>query len=199
MTFVVFVAALLCAATAWSFGVYALPVFGTIYVAAFMATLSTAVVFAIRSGRWRNRAAAAVAVVSFATGHFVWGMADPVGGRVFHALFTAGWFILAGKHRWELVCGGLYLTVCLAAIGTLFGLVPSHLQRAPVFLAFSLPDIVALAGHGANIAIGAGSGDGGSRILSFLTSRFRGSGAGGRILPRGRARLEMDKSGPPEG
>ena len=173
MTALVFLAALIAAYLHWSLAEVGWLLWGdvTIYVAAFTATLAAACVAAVVSGDRRCLVGALVLIVNYVGSHYAWTTSDPILAGACNDLVTAGVFILLGVSRWELVAGGIFLTSVAAAGLTALGWVPSHLERDPVFIAWSYPDIVALLGHGANIVLGLGAGDAGRRIASALRPR----------------------------
>lgn len=133
----------------------------TIYVAAFLATLSTAVFYALRSMLPRLMVAALVLIGNFAGSHYAWQTDDPIMFSAMLDVVTAAYFVLVGITRWELAIGGLYLLSVGAAVLAQFGVMHDHTTRPGVFIALSYPDVAALIGHAANITLGVGSGDSG--------------------------------------
>ena len=51
-----------------------------------------------------------------------------------------------------------------------FGYIPTAAERAPVFIAWSHPDIMAVLGHGCSIVLGIGAGDSGGGLRDHLVS-----------------------------
>ena len=177
MTAVVFVLALTLAYLHWNLAEVGWLIAGTnitIYVAAFVATLAAAVTAALVSRYPRCLMAAAVLVLNFAGSHFAWQTDNPLIWGGVNDLVSAAWFVLAGDSRWEFGIGGLLLLSVLASVLATVGLIPDHLTRDNSwFIAWSYPDIVALLGHGANILLGLGAGDGGRMVRVPLESRPR--------------------------
>lgn len=170
MTAIVFVLALIGAYVNFvTRGWYVMPGV-TIYTAAFMATLSVAVLWAVLAKDKRTWTAAFILVANYTTGFIGWHAADPVLSQALFDACTAALFLALATTRWELVLAAIYLvSVCVGAL-TFFGLIPASGDRPPVFLAISHPDLVSICGHAAAITLGVGSGDLGKRVRGWLSS-----------------------------
>lgn len=145
----------------------------TVYVWAFIAGLATAVIFALISRNRRSIIGALILVANFTGSHIAWGTSDPTTISAVLDLATAGYFVLLGQTRWELVVGFLFLgSVGLAAL-TFLDVLPDHTERASGFIALSYPDLTAIVGHIANAILGFGAGDSGFRIRSVFRVRPR--------------------------
>lgn len=149
----------------------------TIYVAAFVATLATASLWALLSRSGRCIAATAVLVLNFGITHWGWVQGDPVIIQAASDLATAAYFIIAGSTRWEWAIGGVMLLSVGSAALTQLGVIPGPGERPPIFLAWSYADITSIAGHAASIILGIGAGDWGRRVRTRAIRRpgFLGS------------------------
>jgi hypothetical protein len=145
----------------------------TVYVFAFAAGLASAVLFALRSGNRRLVLGAGVLVLNFIGSHIAWRSGDPILFTAILDFGTAAWFVLVGLQRWEIAIGGLYLTSVMVAFLTAVDVIPSHLERAQLYLAFSFPDLTAAIGHIANATVGFASGDTGFRLRERLGAPSR--------------------------
>lgn len=150
----------------------------TVYVLAFVAGLAMASMAALVAWTRPLIIAAVVLIAHFAAAHYAWQAPDPKGNGAVQFiliaaidLVAAAYFILAGRERWEWAIGAVFLCGVGIAALTALGAIPSHLERPPVFLAFSFPDLSSLVGHVASILLGAGSGDWGK--LLRITDRLR--------------------------
>ena len=164
MTALVFVIALVAAYIHWATRGWYVWDGTTIYVAAFVATLTTAAVFAILSRERRALIALGVLIVNFAGSHWGWASSDPLLNQAILDTATAAWFVFLGSTRWEFGIGAVYLLSVLSAVLTQFGWIPSGDERPPIFLAWSFPDITSICGHMASILLGLGAGDWGKRV-----------------------------------
>lgn len=143
----------------------------TVYVLAFILGLTTAAYFAIRSKQARNIIGAAVLGLNLLGSHLSWVALDPLANQMVLDTLTAMWFVFTGVERWQFGIAGVYALSVLFGLLTLVGVVPGYLERPPVFLAFSYPDLAALCGHVASITLGLASGDWGRRVRAVASSR----------------------------
>lgn len=194
MTALVFLIALALAWLHWTYADVGWLLWGdvTIYVAASTATLAAACVAAIISQNTRCIYGALVLVVNFTLSHYAWQTADPVLIGAANDLLAAAWFIVFGATRWELTVGGMFLLSVAAGVLTHLGLIPSPEDRAPLFIAWSYPDIVALLAHAANVTLGLGAGDAGRLVRVPLRVRSVAHPLGWRLVARVYPREEVD-------
>lgn len=144
----------------------------SLFVAIFIAGLSTASIAAVST---RSRApiiAAVVLIANFAGAHWAWTKGDPVITGAILDLLTASCFVLLGRARWEFLIGALYLlSVLAAALTGWLDVIPDHTERAGGLIAWSYPDIAAILGLACSVLVGAGNGDWGK--LLRITDRLR--------------------------
>ena len=143
----------------------------TVYVLAFGLGLLTASAFALLSRKPRNIIGAGVLILNFLGSHFSWANPDPIVNQMVLDTITAMWFVFTGVERWQFGIAGIYALSVLVGLLTLMGVVPGYLERPPVFLAFSYPDLASLCGHVASITLGLASGDWGKRVRTVASSR----------------------------
>jgi len=135
----------------------------TVYVLAFVAGLAMASMAALVAWTRPPIIAAVVLIAHFAAAHYAWQASNPIILIAIADVLAAAYFILAGRERWEWAIGAVFLCGVGIAALTALGGIPSHLERPPVFLAFSFPDLSSLVGHIASILLGLGAGDWGKR------------------------------------
>lgn len=171
VTAVIFVLGLVAAYAHWRLAPVGWLLFGnlTIYVALFVATLSSASVASLFSKNFRCISGALVLIINFVGSHYAWTTSDPLLIDGINNTVSAAWFILTGRTRWELGVGGLLLAAAATAVLSHVGIIPDHLNRDNTrFIAWSYPDIVAVLGHFCNILLGVGAGDAGRRVRVAL-------------------------------
>lgn len=154
----------------------------TVYVACFIAGLATASIFAVISGNRRSILGAIVLVANFGLSHYAWTTGDPVIVGAVIDLATACWFILAGQSRWELTIGAMLLLSVIVGALTALGMIPDSEQRGSDFIALAHPDLTSILGHAANIVLGFGAGDAGSRVRTAIRVRPRFALARERLM-----------------
>lgn len=139
----------------------------------FFAGLFSASMAALVSRERQPLIAAAILIANFVLSRFVWTDSDPILTAAVLDLGTATLFLLMGRERWEFLIGLLYVASVLAAGLTFLNVVPDHLERAPGLIAFSFPDIATVLSLGANVILGAASGDWGKRVRSVASVPLR--------------------------
>ena len=169
MTALVFVAVLIATWFSFSAGNYAYAGY-SIYVLAFFATLSVACALAISTRDRRLIGAAIVLAGNFFLSHYSWGTEDPILSAIYLDLATAAYFILLGTRRFELTIGAVMLLSVAAGVATYLGYIPPASERAPQFIAWSHPDILAVLGHGCSILLGISAGDSGGGLRDHMVS-----------------------------
>lgn len=143
----------------------------TIYVAAFVATLSTASMFALISRDRHCVLGALVLVANFAGSHWAWHTDNVLVNCALLDLATAAWFAIYGVSRWEFTAASIFLVSVATSGLTQLGVIPDSTMRPDVYIAWSHPDITAILGHMASITLGLGAGDAGYRIGLALRRR----------------------------
>jgi hypothetical protein len=140
----------------------------TIYAAAFGLGLFTAAAFAMASKDRRCIWGALVLVGHWAASY---GLYKTDAGLFPGALLdtvVAAYFIVAGRERWEIAIGVLFLVSAIVGIAAQIGLVPTD-RLGGGFVAFSLQDLSSALGNIASAVLGFASGDSGKRVRLTLT------------------------------
>jgi hypothetical protein len=162
---------------------YIIPPDLTVYAATFMAGLFTAAALAFLS-RDRRCVWGAIALVAHWAASYALYKTDAglFPGAALDAA-VAAYFIVAGRERWEIAIGLLFLASASLGFLAYWGIVPT--ERAGGFVAFSIMDLTSLLGNVASAVLGFASGDSGKRVRSVLRSpsamRRRAAAAGYRI------------------
>ena len=143
----------------------------TIYVMAYVATLTTACVASLVSRDLRCILGAVVLVGYFFAHHAAWASPDPVLWLSIASLAVAAYFLIFGYSRWEFIVGLLFAVSPQLGGLTYFGLIPNSAARPDVYIAWSYPDIISILGHMASITLGLGAGDAGLRVRDHFRSR----------------------------
>jgi hypothetical protein len=139
----------------------------TIYTAAFLAGLLAAAAFAVASKDRRCIWGAVVLVGHWAASYGLYKTdAGLFPGSLLDTV-AAGYFIVAGRERWEIAIGVLFLAS--ASLGFLAHLEVIPTTRAGGFVAFSIMDLQAIIGNVASAVLGFASGDSGKRVRLTLT------------------------------
>jgi hypothetical protein len=149
----------------------------TIYTASYLATTASAAIFCmISKDRSINRAGLCIIGYAFVA-PFVYKSPNALAWCAAIDLCMATYFIGFGAKRWEIYAGFFFAFSVIATLFSVgpFGFIPDHTERARMFIAFSQPDITAILGHAANIVIGFGAGDFGSKVRSYLTADLMAS------------------------
>jgi hypothetical protein len=139
----------------------------TIYAAAFALGLFTAAAFAVASRDRRCIWGALVLVGHWAASY---GLYKTNAGLFPGALLdtvAAGYFIVAGRERWEIAIGVLFLASASLGFLAHVGVIPT--TRAGGFVAFSIMDLTSALGNIASAVLGFASGDSGKRVRLTLT------------------------------
>jgi hypothetical protein len=140
----------------------------TIYTAAFLAGLLAAAAFAVASRDRRCIWGALVLVGHWAASY---GLYKTDAGLFPGALLdtiAAAYFIVAGRERWEIAIGVLFLVSAIVGIAAQIGLVPTD-RLGGGFVAFSVMDLTSALGNIASAVLGFASGDSGKRVRLTLT------------------------------
>lgn len=155
----------------------------TVYILAFALGLITASTFALISRKLRNIIGAGFLILNFFGSHLSWVSSDPIANQMVLDTIPAIWFVFTGVERWQFGIAAIYAVSVLVGLLTIIGVVPGYLERPPVFLAWSYPDLASLCGHLASITLGLASGDWGRRVRA-ASSRpaFAGPSLVGRVL-----------------
>ena len=143
----------------------------TIYTATYFSTTGTAALYCALTKKRSNIAAGCCIIAYSICAPQVYMLEYAIIWSALLDIFMAAYFILLGQRRWEIYAGLCFLFAVAISVLTAAGLVPSHLDRPYEFIAFSQPDITALAGHAANIIIGLGAADGGRKVRDYLATR----------------------------
>jgi hypothetical protein len=139
----------------------------TVYVAAFALGLFTASAFAI-SSRDRRCICGAIALVAHWAASYALYKTDAglFPGAALDAA-VAAYFIVAGRERWEIAIGLLFLASAFLGFLAYWGIVPTERQGG--FVAFAIQDLSSLLGNVASAVLGFASGDSGKRVRVGLT------------------------------
>jgi hypothetical protein len=140
----------------------------TIYVAAFALGLFTAAAFAVASKDRRCIWGALVLVGHWAASYGLY-MTDAglFPGALLDTI-AAGYFIVAGRERWEIAIGVLFLASASVGFLAYAGVVPTD-RLGGGFVAFSVMDLTSALGNIASAVLGFASGDSGKRVRLTLT------------------------------
>jgi hypothetical protein len=139
----------------------------TVYVAAFALGLLAASTFAISSRDRRCICGAVALVVHWAASYALYKTdAGLFPGAALDAA-VAAYFIVAGRERWEIAIGLLFIGSASLGFLAYWGIVPT--ERAGGFVAFSIQDLSSLLGNVASAVLGFASGDSGKRVRLTLT------------------------------
>jgi hypothetical protein len=149
----------------------------TIYTVAYWATTLSAVFFALKT-KERSNIRAACCIFAYAWFAPLVYKSDYTIVRE-HAILWAAvldvamayYFIFHGGKRWEITVGLCFLVAVAVSMFTAGGLIPDHMNRPYMFIAFAQPDLTALCGHAANVVVGFGSADTGRRIYNHMAVR----------------------------
>lgn len=139
----------------WSFvGWAVIPGLLSVYVAAYLATLLTAICLALRSRETEPIWCAVTLAAYFLAGHVLWGAGASLEARAIEHLGFAAATIVLFHSRASLLIAGCFLAMFLADLAAVSGALPPASARPRTFLAWSHPDVLALLGHGASIILG---------------------------------------------
>lgn len=150
----------------------------SVYVAAYLATLVTAIVMALRSGGRGQIVMAMVLAGYFLAGHILWGWAASLEARAVMHLALGGLCGALFRARAAMVIGAIFLLMFATDLCTFAGIVPSAAQRMRGFIVFSHPDVLAILGHVANVVLGLWSDRGLAAVLDRPAFAIGGRHAG---------------------
>lgn len=153
--------------------VYTFPGFTLTVWIAWMGATMLAAGFASAIGRDRLAIKAwGVLALVFVGNHLAWTMTvAPVHAIGALHLFAAIWFASVARERFEIIIACIYAASVFVAILTILGAIQMPSARPKIFLAFSHPDLVAIAGHCAHMVLG-GVNDGGKTMAGHLSRPY---------------------------
>ena len=171
MTLIIFIIAVVSVYLARWNGIYLVIGDLTVYQIAFYSTLLCATIFAINTHQRRFFISAMVLCLSGVLSQRLWFTDDPILDTAIMDLMCAAWFFLYGKTRYEFQISVIFSASVLVGYFTYSGFIPDQFARnSSTVIAWSHPDLTAILGHFASITLGAGAGDGGKSIQSYLRS-----------------------------
>lgn len=178
MTAITLIIALILGAVWYDFNGRAVTNGVSIYEVMFLSTLLCAVIYAIKSYNNHTIYVAAIIVLHTILHQILWNMKcdnlEDVQDYVFYTsvLYSFFAFIIIKVNNGisNYIIALLFLFGSSCGFFCWSGILPTHLDRPKAFLALSYPDLIAFAGHLANVTLGISSGDSGPRLRKFVSN-----------------------------